>query len=184
MRTSTSATGRIGGVCFTIIELLVVVAILGIAAGAIIPRMGRSLEHRDISEAGARFVHTARVASELAAAQQREFAIRIDLDRGRYEVAVQGEGGQMQTVRASYIKAGGFGTTTKIEGLKTPDGAMRTTGIAKVTFFPDGRCSGASLQLLCDERRYIIVIHSHNGRAVFSAAEDVGNDAGWYDLGD
>lgn len=184
MRTSTSATGSRRIRSLTIVELLVVIAIIGVAAGAIIPRMGRSFEHQDIREAAARFVQTARVASELAAAQQRQFAVRIDLDRGAYEVAARDRDGLMTTVNASYIKSGHFGKTTSIVGLKTPDGAVKTTGIENLTFLPDGRCSGGSLQLLCDQVRYVIVVHSHNGKAVFSRADETDGDPGWYDLGD
>src|SRR5689334_9762868 len=94
---------------FTLIELIVVMVIIVVVAGAIVPRMGRSIWRQQLVESTARFALTCRTAREVAAASGRACTIEIDLDAGTYFAAEQdasGEGNTVERSRAVWLRQG------------------------------------------------------------------------------
>lgn len=187
----TSGTGRDGWEggprAFTLIELIVVLALIVILVGVIVPRMGRSVGYRELREAAGRFALTARTVRELAVAQRRVCALEIDLDRGGYGVVTwsgRSSEHQWQALRASWLKAQRWPAAVTVGSYRTPDGATATRGTQYLKFFPDGTSSGAALRLSCGPDAYEIIVHPHSGRIVYG---DHGNTAfgqDQYDLGD
>jgi type II secretion system protein H len=170
---------------FTLIEVVVVIVLLGLTASLIVPRMNRSLGHRELREAAARFAQTARTVRELAVARQQLFAITIDLDKG-YGVIMQSkkEPGVMQKVQTSWLKPTRWPEKLEVRQFRTPDGASATSGVQKLEFYKDGTSSGASLVLACDTDEYVIVVHQHNGRVIYGDTETSRIAPDQYDLGD
>jgi len=172
---------------FTLIELLVVLVILTVAAGLIVPRMGRSLGQRELRESAARFAYTARTVRELAVSRQRICAIELDLDAGVYGVVWQsGEhpDGKLQAVRASWLKQGRWPESVRVTGYRTPDGSSAVSGLQRVKFMPDGTSSGASIRLEAGDGTCSVVICPHNGAVVFGDEQEIAAVSGQYDLGD
>jgi len=191
MRTPTSATGyseqRRRQPAFTLIEILVVLVLLVVAAGLIVPRMGSSIGQQELREAAGRFACTARTARELAVSTQMTCAIEIDLDRGAYAVAIQSNripDGRMRVIQASWLKGGRWPETVRIKEYRTPNGRRTTRGTQRLEFFPDGTSSGALIRLASDSREYGVVVHSYNGRVVLSDAQASFFVPEQYDLGD
>jgi len=172
---------------FTLIEMLVVLGLLAVVAGLIVPRMGRSLGQRELREAAARFAHTARTVRELAVSRQRICAIELDLDAGAYGItwqSAEGTDGQLQTVRASWLKQGRWPESVRVSGYRTPDGSSAVSGLQQVKFMPDGTSSGASIRLEGGDGTCSVVICPHNGAVVFGDEQEISAGSGQYDLGD
>ena len=105
-----SAHGDRAGLAFTLLELVVTIALLAVMAGLIVPRMAGSTNRAQVREAAARFAHTARTVRELAVSRHAECVLEIDLTRGGYRVLMQSvsEGvAQMKTLRFSWLKGQG-----------------------------------------------------------------------------
>ncbi|NLX07914.1 MAG: hypothetical protein GXY33_22460 [Phycisphaerae bacterium] len=169
----------------TLIELIVVVVLLTVTAGLIVPRMGRSMESGQMREAVARFKHTVRTVRELAAAEGRELAVEIDLDRKAYAVVEPAEkDGQGELLRTSYLKPGRLAESMELLGCRGGDGTFWSSGVRQLRFYPDGTSSGASIRVRCDGCDYLLVIHTHSGRVAFEPAGDAEAVADQFDLGD
>ncbi len=77
------ATRRSG---FTLLELLLVVAIIGLAAGILVPYMSRSIQGLGLQSATRDVIAAARGARAFAILRQHECALVVDPIRGRLEV--------------------------------------------------------------------------------------------------
>ncbi len=182
MRTRTSRIDRRRA--FSLVELLVVIAMLAVAATAIIPRMGRSIGQRGLAEAAFRLEQTARTTRELAVSRRQMCAIEIDVDAGAYGVAMASNGGEFQAVQASWLKQEKLPEGMRIGQVRLPDGQILNGGTHRIRFQPDGTSSGAMVQLLARDGRYLVSISPHNGRAVSGVREEALNVMEPVDLGD
>jgi len=165
----------------------VVLAVLVVAAGLIVPRVGRSFGGRELRESAACLAHTARTVKELASASQATFAIELDLDRGRYWVARESGRagpGRMEPIQMSWLKAVRLPKSVKVAEYRSPEGKTETAGVRQLKFFPDGTSSGARIRLVCGEEQCYMVVHPHNGKVVFGSADASSFPQDQYDLGD
>lgn len=185
----TSATGkgsaRLRG--FSLIELLVVLALLGVLAGMIVPRMGRSLERVEVREAAARFAHTARTVRQLAIASREPWAIELDLDARAYAVTRGGERGAQgagQMVRASWLKADRWPDCVESVRFRGMRGETAMGGTARVSFGPDGISSGGTIGLAHRNGTCGIVVQPHSGRVEVVEDRDALVTSDQLDLGD
>jgi type II secretion system protein H len=171
---------------FSLIEMLVVLAILAVAAGAIIPRIGHSLERHELEQAAGRFAHLARTVRELAAARQETYILGLDLNRGAYSVGVISEKNknEIQKVQASWLKSGRWSEEVKMAEFKAPEGVPATRGVQEIRFLPDGTSSGASMRFVCGTRSCAVVIHPHNGRVDCVNGHEKPLAVDQFDLGD
>ncbi len=171
----------------TLVELVVVLAIVGILAGVIVPRMGRSVGSRELREAAARFGHTARTVRELAVGRQQLHAIEIDLDRGAYGVVTHASGSReksWQALQVSWLKAQRWPAAITGVSYRTPDGTTTTGGTQYLEFCADGTSSGAALRLVSREGTFSIVVHPRSGRVVYGDAGSAAFYLDEYELGD
>ena len=173
---------------FTLVELLVVVAVIAILAGAIVPRMGGSVGRRQLHEAAAGFAETARTVRELAVARRQTYAVEVNLDASGYCVvapssdAKHGDG--WRRLQASWLKAQRWPRDVAIEAYRTPDGASAASGTRYLTFDADGTSSGAAIRLVCRDDAYEIVVHPYSGRVVYGDAKTTAMPPDRFDLGD
>ncbi len=170
----------------TLIELIIMLAIIGVLAGAIVPRMGRSQGGRELAEAAARFAHTARTVRELAVARAQTYAIEVDLDAGGYAAARPTAGGtdRWETMRGAWLQPQRWPANVTIAEFRTPDGRSPLGGTQRVRFFADGTSSGVSLVLARDEDVRKIIVHPHSGRVVHGDPRRTDFAKDQYDLGD
>jgi type II secretion system protein H len=186
--TPTSATGRHPrGRAFTLVELLVVLAIMVAMTGLIVPRMARSLVRQNVVEAVARLAQTCRTVRELAIAGGQTCTVELDLDGGSYSVARRVEsarGGSWENAKAVWLKPQRWPKDVKIASCRTPDGPDVTAGHVSLRFFPDGRASGLFVRLVAGDQRYDLVVHPHTGRVTYGADDRQVSVPDQYDLGD
>jgi type II secretion system protein H len=182
----TSATGNRHR-AVTLVELLVVVAILGVLAGVIIPRMGSSVTRRQLDEAAGRLAHTARTVRELAVARQQRLALEVDLDAGAIAVAkptAAGEHGAWQPLRMSWLKFEKLPKTVQITGFRTANGDSARSGTQYIEFYPDGAASGAALTLTSSAGTSRVIVHAHSGRVDYGDPRNTDFSNDQFDLGD
>ena len=184
MRTRTSPTDRPHRRAFSLVELLVVIALMAVAATAIVPRMGRSIGQRGLVEAAYRLERTARTAHELAISRRQACAIDLDLDVGAYGVAMASDGGEVKAVQASWLKQERLPEGVRFAQVRLPDGREMTSGTQRVWFQPDGTSSGATVQLVAKSGQYLVAISPQNGRATAGTREEEINATDSMDLGD
>ena len=188
----TSATGRSrrpprAGRGVTLLELLVVLGMLAVAAGLIAPRMARSLEGRELHEAAARFAHTARTVRELAISTAQTYALEIDLSAGTYVVVVESghsADGQGRAVQASWLKSARWPAGIRVGAYRSANGMAVGGPVERLRFFPDGTSSGASFRLEAGDDAYAIVVHPQNGLVQWGHASSDPVTIVQFDLGD
>jgi prepilin-type N-terminal cleavage/methylation domain-containing protein len=78
----TSETGNSARRAFTLIELLLVAAIIAISVGLALPRFAQSFQGAKLRTAGRALVMTHRLARARAVLEQRHFALLFDLVQG------------------------------------------------------------------------------------------------------
>jgi type II secretion system protein H len=179
------ACGRQRG--FTLVELLIVMAIIVVMAAAIVPRMGRSISRQNLVEATARLAQTCRTVRELAVASGRMCAVELDMDAGSCVVTRQtgsGKSSSMDNAREVWLKPQQLPQEVKVASCRTPRGTEVTAGRMSVRFFPDGRSDGVVVRLVADAEAYDVVVHPQTGRVAHGKVGEYAAGPEEYDLGD
>ncbi len=172
---------RRGG--FTLIEILIVLVVFAVLAGLIVPRMGGSVARQEVVEAAAAFAHTARMTRELAVSRRQTFA--IELDGKGYGVQMRStKDSSFQAAKVSWLRPRQWGEQVRLEGIRTPDGATKTSGSHRLEFRPDGTSGGAMVRLSSGEARCGVLVDPSTGRAVYGDREELMESEQSYDLGD
>lgn len=182
-----AARKRPGAGGFTLVELLVVLAIIVVMAGAIVPRMGGSIRRQNLAEATARLAQTCRTVREVAVASGQTCAVELDMDGGGYAVTQQsgsGKSSTMENARAVWLKPQHWPDPVKVASCRKPDGTEMTSGRVSVRFFADGRSDGAAIRMVADQEAYEVTVHPQTGRVVYGRAGEVVIGPDQYDLGD
>jgi type II secretion system protein H len=183
MKTRTLETGSSEKKSFTLVELLVVLAVIAIVAGVVIPRIAGSLESRQLREATASLAHMARTTRALAMAQQRTYTMKIDVNRGGWSIRQENGGKEKKgPARMSWLKNGRLPKGVRVVKFSTPESIEGKEG--EIMFGPDGTSSGAMIELGCESRTMSLVVHPHNGRVVCGENREQMMAADQYDLGE
>lgn len=182
---------------FTLIELIVVLALMALSAGIILPRMGRSFEHRQLQEMVGRLVHTARTAHELAVARQQVCTLEINVPEKSYCVKLRLDNSQeARAVRMSWLKPVKWSDgieliefsvpddTARMKKVERSDETQQIQQIQQIRFFPDGTSSGAAIRLRCGEEECSMMVHRYNSKVVSGTQDAMRLEKDQYDLGD
>lgn len=150
VRTGILATGEgVGTRGFTLFELLIVLAILGIVVALAVPSMHHVLPGLELKSSAQTVAAALREARGLAIGSNAEVTFVVDLDDRALRV------GDEPPVRL----ASGMGIS-----LLTATREIIDAGRGQIRFYPDGTSTGGRLTLTQDNRRYHVVVDWLTGR--------------------
>jgi general secretion pathway protein H len=160
---------------FTLIEVMLVVVIVGIATGLALPSFLRAYQNAQIQTASRNVVMATRFARNMAVLRQQPMAILFDQVKGQVEVVrmagtrqreaaemflesrerepvpvAEGEAGEAAPAPALAIEAEfrrTFGREVRIVGFESEQPEQELEGIHWVTFHPNGMNDGFVLRL-------------------------------------
>lgn len=143
---SSARSGRAG---FTLLELVVVLVILGLAAGLLVPRLtgsgGVAAKQQALATAG-----LLRAARAEAVSGARETLVLIDLDRHRLE---------RTGTEASLAYDTGIAVTAEAAEVE-----RRSARVLGIRFFPNGGSTGGKLWIGDGPRRLLVSVGWLTGR--------------------
>ncbi len=149
VRTATSPVGNNRG--FTILELLIVLAIMAVAYAMAAPKIGAGLQTLEARAAARALVSTLREARVQAISRRIDVAVVLDMDQRDYTV-----GGD---TKRHILPIG----TELI--LDTAQSELLTSRSGAIRFFPDGSSTGGRITLALGTERQQISIDWLTGRA-------------------
>ena len=150
--TAHRAVNRLGaGRGFSLIELLVVFALIGLSLSVVGPSLSRSLDASRLKASMRTLLTTARQARSLARLEQREVTLTIDAFQRTYRL----DGRRELPIRPAATKI-------KVTGAESERLSENVIGIR---FFPDGSATGGRIQLLLDKQRYSMEVDWLTGLA-------------------
>jgi general secretion pathway protein H len=135
---------------FTLLEMLVVLALIAIAASIAMPMIGRPSDRLRLQSMVGDFISAVRLTREAAILRNAEASLAVDVDR--------------RTVRSSAGRSFPFAqdVIVKLE-FAAPERAADTTGGFR--FYPDGSSTGGSVMLSLPGRQAKICIQWLTGEA-------------------
>lgn len=136
---------------FTLIEMLVVVAVIGIITALASPRVHRALPGLELRSAAHELAAAARSARARAIADGAPAALSLDLTTGGFTISPRGGGGALPEGLA--IEA-----TAATEALDTG------RSMAEFRFYPDGSAMGGRITVSRDDSAYAVDIDWLTGR--------------------
>lgn len=144
------ATARARSRGMTLIEILVVLAIIALLAAIALPMLGPGASTMEMKQAARQLASGLRLARSEAVATRQEMFVTLDLEGRRFKVARDPK--EYPLPKAVEIKL--FTAQNDIVDEKT--GAIR--------FFPDGGSNGGRITLSAGERRYEVDVDWLTGR--------------------
>lgn len=135
---------------FTLIELMVVLAILGLALALSAPAFQRAFPWLQLKNAASTTVTALREARGLAIADNRETVLYIDLNS--------------RQLRIDGARPVSLDPRLEIT-LTTATREVIRSGVGGIRFYPDGSSTGGSVELMLDRWRQVVGIEWLTGRA-------------------
>lgn len=154
---------------FTLLEITLVMAILGIALGVIVPRF-RDPSQAELHAQSRRLVMTFRLLRSEAVLHGTPFHLNFDLDQGRYWVSNDdGDSGPMAGLETLGPLARGAVLKPPVEivGIVFPTlGGRVRSGISYVSFYPDGTVDPTVIHLSSQREAFTLYVNPMNHRLV------------------
>lgn len=142
---------------FTLVEVLVVLAIVGLVLGLALPKLGE-MSGAELRSAARRLAGAARYAADQAAVRKSPHRIRFDFERRAYQVEVA-EGDRWLPDPATLGRAVRLPGAVRIAVVETRARGRRTEGEAWVEFYPKGYAERGVVQLAVgDDRVYSVEV--------------------------
>jgi prepilin-type N-terminal cleavage/methylation domain-containing protein len=145
-----SVTGRRRA--FTLVEMLLVVVIMGIAAGMTLPSLRRTAEMIGLDEACRRVYCISGTLQELARQEDNIYYLKIDRDAGEFTPLRKTETGKFAVVQTSGAR---FYKLPEGVGISIAPKAMRG-----IYFYPDMTSDSASIELSNGSGRKMMIEYS------------------------
>ena len=148
---------------FTLIELVVVLVILGVAAAIVFPRLGDAFFNDYLGSSARGLLGMIRYTQSQAAVTGREKTLYYDLDKGEYWIAEPGEGGfeeiDADKIRKRYLPEG-----IRFQSITTQERV--SGGIASSRFSPRGWVEKTSIHLKNEKGEELLIFIKPTGRAI------------------
>lgn len=145
----TNNTGRSNGICgFTLVELLLVLALIAISIAAITPRLGESISGWQVRESSKNMLAAIRLARQLAITRQDVMVFALDADSASFTIRSVSHSPSSGSISNDFfVPRQFFGKGVKIVQLEGFD----QVGSEKViVFWPDGMAKKAHVTLAAE----------------------------------
>ncbi|MFP6627386.1 MAG: GspH/FimT family pseudopilin [Deltaproteobacteria bacterium] len=139
--TSQARTNRSRSAGFTLVEIIVVMVIIAVAAMVVMPSVRSGTEQRQLRSCLQQMVSAVRYSSSTSVMERRRVSIGVDPDQSSYQV----EGGSDGASTVSLPRFASFGD---LSGGRYDEDGQRVM----FDFYPTGASSGGSMELLFDVR--------------------------------
>lgn len=139
---------------FTLLEMLIVLALMGLIAALVLPRMGSGVSTGELKSAARQLASGLRFARDTAVSRRVETALEIDVDKRSFRVPLSSEPHRLPP--AIDLKV----YTAQQDIVNEQVGAIR--------FFPDGGSNGGKITVASGERKYEVSIDWLTGRVAIS----------------
>jgi general secretion pathway protein H len=167
---------------FTLLELVVVVAILGMALGLLAPDLRRSVDALRYRTAARQLAATLRHARSLAVYTKDTQVVAIDTERGIYSLSASGEmaGGEgeegsepegEEKAGAAPKRTGELPPGLTVEAADGGPLSQDDDGVILVSFYPKGSSSGAGLILRGGKAGYRLDVDAVTGSVRITGVE-------------
>lgn len=147
---------------FTLLELVIVIAIIGLSVGFIAPRLYMSISPAGMEAAQRQLGNLIQAARSDAITQHKQYFVRFDMDEnlcGYYPR--QESDGEIPELVAKYKLENGV----RFLGVKIPGLPKKDTGTADLTITPDGIVEPAGIYLESNqEKTATLIIKPFSGR--------------------
>ncbi len=145
---------------FTLLELLVVLFIIGVAAAFIVPNIAGSLANLKLKTATKHLGGILRYARSKAVSNKKTAVVVINIDNASYSAEIP----QIKTAQEDVSKPVFFPKEVKFRQI-TINGETITSDIVKLRFYPKGNTSGGEIILENERgRMYKITIDTLVGK--------------------
>ncbi|MBF0291262.1 MAG: type II secretion system protein [Nitrospinae bacterium] len=134
LRGASSVTAR-GG--FTLIEMLVVVVIIGIMAGALIPRLPDVTASR-LKSSARRLAGTITYLYERSAATQLVYRLTLDMDSNEFYVSLLNKDNQFEETKLDFASRTHLPDNVRVDSANISAQGAVSSGRADIHFFPGG----------------------------------------------
>lgn len=141
---------------FTLVELVVVLVIIALVMGLVATSMSRSISGAESREAARKIVAALRYTRTQAILRKSEQRFSVNLEERSYAAPGRPE---VQLPEGMEIQL----TTARSEVMSDQVGSIR--------FFPDGGSTGGRIDLLVNEREYVINVAWLTGEASLQKAD-------------
>ncbi|MCU0913267.1 MAG: type II secretion system GspH family protein [Planctomycetes bacterium] len=157
-KSSSADAGRTAR-AFTLLELIVVLTVLGIAWALVFPRLGGLLlQEPEPWRSGRKLARLVRHARELAATTESAFVLFVDADSGDYWIARRQEGGASVSSRPAVDLRGRLGADVSLESVECLGQEWDRANRVVAQFSPDGGCDPVTLYLISPEGQTVRVV--------------------------
>jgi general secretion pathway protein H len=135
---------------FTLLELMVVITLIAIMLGISMPRLGAALVSDPTTKVSRWLINNIGALKTEAVRKQKQYALRIDLDRQRLWVIHEGMSEEAEAT-AEEKQAYQLPDDVQLHSLLIPGQDPVSSGTASISFYPKGYSDRVLIQLSNDD---------------------------------